>query len=252
MNSSATIIANSAPHLKNRALTLSHGWLANQKRTQYILDLISLALGTNSTLITPNYCMKSKILLLSVVTIGGLLTPVTSLFAQGTAFTYQGRLNDNGQPANGSYDLTFALFGDSNGGSQVGNTVTNAGTGVSSGLFTATLDFGPGVFTGTNLWLEVAVRANGSAGGYTTLSPRQPVLPTPYAIMASTANSLSGTLPATNLSGVVGNDQLANSSLTVNAGTGLAGGGTVALGGSTTLSNAGLLSIDGEFHAVLP
>ena len=30
--------------------------------------------------------------------------------AQGTAFTYQGRLNDNGAPANGIYDLQFRIY----------------------------------------------------------------------------------------------------------------------------------------------
>jgi hypothetical protein len=190
--------------------------------------------------------MKRSFRFLSLFIISALFTTVTSAFAQGTAFTYQGRLNDNSQPANGSYDLTFTLFSASNGGSQVGNTFTNAATPVASGLFTATLDFGSGVFTGSNLWLEVAVRTNGSAGGYTTLTPRQPILPTPYAILANTANNLAGPLPATNLSGTVGNDQLANSSLTVNAGPGLIGGGTVPLGSSITLSNDGLLSITGN------
>src|SRR5712672_3512617 len=132
--------------------------------------------------------MKRDFRFLYLLIISALFTTVTSAFAQGTAFTYQGRLNDNGQPANGSYDLTFTLFGANNGGSQVGNTFTNAATPVALGLFTATLDFGAGMFTGANLWLEVAVRTNGSAGGYTTLSPRQPILPTPYAILANTAN----------------------------------------------------------------
>ena len=31
-------------------------------------------------------------------------------FAQGTAFTYQGRLNDAANPANGVYDLRFAIY----------------------------------------------------------------------------------------------------------------------------------------------
>ena len=31
-------------------------------------------------------------------------------FAQGTALTYQGRLNAGGTPASGIYDLTFTLF----------------------------------------------------------------------------------------------------------------------------------------------
>ena len=39
-----------------------------------------------------------------------LLATVNALQAQGTAFTYQGRLNDGGSPATGNYDLTFALY----------------------------------------------------------------------------------------------------------------------------------------------
>ena len=41
----------------------------------------------------------------------------------------------------------------------------------------------------------------------------------------------------------VTNGMLANSSLTVKAGTGLSGGGAVSLGGSITLNNAGVLSV---------
>jgi hypothetical protein len=51
----------------------------------------------------------------------------------------------------------------------------------------------------------------------------------------------NGTLSIAN--GGVSNAMLANSSLTVKAGTGLSGGGAVALGGSTTLSNTGVLSV---------
>ena len=39
-------------------------------------------------------------------------------FAQGTAFTYQGRLQNNGSPASGTYNLTFSLFNVSNGGTR--------------------------------------------------------------------------------------------------------------------------------------
>ena len=39
--------------------------------------------------------------------------------AQTTAFTYQGRLTDGGTPANGNYDLQFALWDSSSGGSQM-------------------------------------------------------------------------------------------------------------------------------------
>src|ERR1039458_9475610 len=51
--------------------------------------------------------------------------------------------------------------------------------------------------------------------------------PTPYSIFANSASNLLGTLPASRVTGVVGNSQLANNSITVNAGAGLTGGGTV-------------------------
>jgi hypothetical protein len=43
--------------------------------------------------------------------------------------------------------------------------------------------------------------------------------------------------------GSIANDKLTNSSVTVTAGTGLSGGGTVSLGGSITLTNAGITSL---------
>lgn len=118
--------------------------------------------------------------------------------AQGTAFTYQGHLSDTGRPANGGYDLTFTLFGSDGGGTAVADTLTNSPTAVSNGLFTVVLDFGANVFNGQPRWLEIAVRTNGSTESYTTLSPRQALTATPYAI---TASNLSGTLPASQLSG---------------------------------------------------
>ena len=51
-----------------------------------------------------------KTLLLIAAALCSLFTAVNPAFAQGTAFTYQGRLNNNGSPANGSYDLAFTLF----------------------------------------------------------------------------------------------------------------------------------------------
>src|SRR5437016_2665311 len=65
---------------------------------------------------------------------------VHSAFAQGTAFTYQGLLQAGANPANGIYDLRFALYDAPAGGSAVGGSLTNTATGVSNGLFIATLD----------------------------------------------------------------------------------------------------------------
>ena len=82
-------------------------------------------------------------------------------FAQGTVFTYQGALNDQGARANGTYDLTFTLYDSTNvPGSAVAGPITNAAVAVSNGLFTAQLDFG-NVFDGNARWLQIGVRTNG-------------------------------------------------------------------------------------------
>lgn len=101
----------------------------------------------------------------------GLLGGVTWAVAQGTAFTYQGKLTDGGQPAHGLFDFRFAIFDSAGGGSAVGGPLTNSAVAVSNGLFTTALDFGGGVFTGEASWLEIVVRTNG-AGGFVALSPR--------------------------------------------------------------------------------
>jgi hypothetical protein len=126
-----------------------------------------------------------------------------SVFAQGSAFTYQGRLNDGGQPARGTYDFRFRLVADESGATAKGGSadeVLASGVAVSNGTFTATLDFGAGAFCGSALWLEIGVRTNGS-DNYTTLAPLQAITPAPYAIMASSASNLLGTLPISQLSG---------------------------------------------------
>ncbi|MBI3850306.1 MAG: hypothetical protein HY298_08465 [Verrucomicrobia bacterium] len=143
----------------------------------------------------------------AIIAITWLLSGATQIRAQGTAFTYQGRLADTGSPANGNYDLRFTVYDSTNSpGTIIAGPLTNAPTVVSNGLFTVKLDFGASVFTGAARWLEIAVRTNGS-GAFATLTPRQHLTPTPYAIYAGGANAagISGTLPATTLNGTYTN-----------------------------------------------
>ena len=145
--------------------------------------------------------------ILKLIAIAGLLSAIgLSAHAQGTAFTYQGRLINNGSPATGSYDFRFRLASDPLGNTYIGGTVLTNGLAVTNGLFLATLDFA-GTFTGNTYWLEVDVRTNG-AGGYTVLSPLQAVTPTPYAIFANTASNVSGTVSAAQISGAVASANL--------------------------------------------
>jgi hypothetical protein len=180
--------------------------------------------------------MKTKIrfLLLALACFAG----VHQLSAQGTAFTYQGRLNNGGSPASGVYDFRFKLYVDPFGNTQVGTSYLTNAVPTTNGLFVTTIDFGAGIFTGTTNWLEVDVRTNGG-GGYTILNPFQELTPTPYAIFAETASNLSGTLSAAQLGGTILNSSLPaspNFSGTVTAASGFAGDGT-----GVTNVNAALL-----------
>jgi hypothetical protein len=136
-----------------------------------------------------------------------------------TAFTYQGRLNALGQAASGVYDFRFILYSADVGGNQVGNIVTIPSVTVSSGLFATVLDFGAGAFDGNPRWLDIAVRTNGGVD-FTPLTPRQALSPTPYAIYSANANqaqtaaSLTGPLPANQLSGTISTATLADGSVT--------------------------------------
>ncbi|TWT42412.1 hypothetical protein RAS1_35440 [Phycisphaerae bacterium RAS1] len=99
------------------------------------------------------------------------------------AFLYQGRLVDDGSPADGSYDFQFTLFDAATAGSPIGSTVSLTAVAVNDGLFTVSLDFSESPFAGDARWLEIAVRPAG-VGAYATLSPRQPLSPAPYSIYA--------------------------------------------------------------------
>jgi len=123
-----------------------------------------------------------------------------STFAQGTAFTYQGVLNDQGAPANGTYDLQFNLFTLPAGGAPIGPLLTTNDLAISNGLFVVTLDFGASVFTGAPRWLEIRVRPGASAV-FTNVEPRQALLPAPYAIYSGRMNAagLIGTIAASNI-----------------------------------------------------
>ena len=161
---------------------------------------------------------------------------LSTVHAQGTAFTYQGQLVSGGAPANGSYDLTFTLFDAGADGDLIAGPLTNSATAVSNGLFTVTLDFGAGVFTGTTYWLEIAVETNGGSG-FTTLAPRQQVTPTPYAIFANTASNVLGTVSSAGLAGEYGNVVTLD-----NPGNSISGTFT---GDGTGVANVDALTLDG-------
>lgn len=95
---------------------------------------------------------------------------------QAEQFSYQGYLELNGQPANGSFPMAFKLFDAASGGNQIGSTLNSLGIEVTGGAFGVLLGW-PSAFTGNQLWLETSV--NGQ-----TITPREKIVAAPVAQFA--------------------------------------------------------------------
>ena len=184
---------------------------------------------------------------------GGTVTAVTVL-SPGSGYTSAPTVAIAAPPAN----VTSVTYWSNDGTSVAGSEPSAAvSVSVNNGVFTVVLgdtavpnmDAIPAsIFAQSNLALKIWF--NDGTNGWAALSPVQSLTPAPYAVVALNAGSLTGTLPVTQLSGAVSNAQLAESTITITAGIGLSGGGVVALGGSTTLNNDGLVSIIGNSDIV--
>lgn len=109
----------------------------------------------------------------------------------GSAFTYQGRLDRNGTPANGVFDFEFSLFDQATSGNRIGPVLKVNDLPVSDGVFTTELDFGPGAFNGDPRWLKIRVRRGSSTGNRTLLQPRQAITGVPYSFHAKSSSNAS-------------------------------------------------------------
>jgi N-acetylneuraminic acid mutarotase len=184
--------------------------------------------------------------LLAVVLTSFLLA--SPCIGQGsTAFTYQGRLNASGTPANGSFDFRFTFHNTAQGGSTIAGPLFESSATVTKGLFTVTLDPGSDVFNGDPRWLEIGVRNSGAGGGYTTLSPRQEFTATPYSVFSALPMGPQGPAGPQGLIGSTGSQgvsgpQGAPGSSTLGA---LASGVSVSspVGGDTSLISQGFQQI---------
>jgi hypothetical protein len=161
---------------------------------------------------TPTFQQLVRLLMVALV----LMSGAELIFAQTTSFTYQGRLTDGGTPANGSYDLQFALWDSLSGGTQIGSTQTVSGVSVSAGIFTVTLDFAANAFPGANRFLEIGARPAGG-GSFTLLTPRQQITSTPYAVRSLGSTSADGLSSACVGCVAVGNGGTGATSFSANA-----------------------------------
>jgi endosialidase-like protein len=152
----------------------------------------------------------SKRLVLTFVSLFIMCVAVMQAEAQQTDFSYQGKLTDNGSPANGNYDLQFDLWDAPTGGNQVSPKKTLANIPVTNGVFTVTVDFGAGIFNGGLKFMEVAARPSGT-GPYTVLSPRQQITSTPYAVRSLNTATADLATNAQQLAGVAATEYVRNS-----------------------------------------
>jgi len=120
---------------------------------------------------------RFALLLAALSMLGGVATQE----ARAAEITYQGQLRNAGDAYTGFADLEFRLYDQLSGGVQVGSTVSRPGWPLEDGLFQVELDFGAGVFDGTDRYIEVRVDG-------TPLLPRQPLNAVPVAAFALDGN----------------------------------------------------------------
>jgi hypothetical protein len=124
-----------------------------------------------------------------------------SAYAQqsSTAFTYQGFLKDNNNPANAKYDLQFTLYDAPTGGNPIGNPVVIDDLEITNGLFTVEIDFGINPFSsGQRRWIQIGIRPFNSTRPFIPLDPRIELTPVPYAIYAQKAKDAENAQNARN------------------------------------------------------
>jgi hypothetical protein len=176
--------------------------------------------------------------------------------AVGLGFTYQGTLDEGGVPADGEYDLEFTLTDEI--GTVMAGPICMDNVMVVEGVFTVDLDFGA-QFYGDARELEIAVRAGGALGdcglgGYTTLSPRQKLNATPYALGLRLPFSGSQTINGDAFS-ILNSSTLDNDTAIHGVVGGLGAFGFVDLAGirgeSNASTGAGVLGISDQYVGVV-
>ena len=128
------------------------------------------------------------------------------VYGQGNAFSFQGKLNDGTNPANGRYDLEFKLFDAVAGGTQIGPTVARPNTILINGVFSVVLDFGAQAFQNPNsIYIEIAVKPFGSPNAFTILGPRQQLTVVPFASRAQNSTNADISQNSLQLGGLAAN-----------------------------------------------
>ena len=101
---------------------------------------------------------------------------------------YQGKItDDNGNPIASSVSITFTIYDDATGGSNLWDE-THASVTPADGLVHVQLgsqfSFGSSLFNGSDLWLGINVNSDGE------MTPRLRIVSVPYAIYSNNSGNL--------------------------------------------------------------
>ena len=123
-----------------------------------------------------------------MVMILAIILGTSPVFAVPGLINYQGKLTDSGgNPLDGVFSMTFLLYSASSDGSSLWNETQSVS--VTDGIYSIELGsvspFPAGLFDNAALYLEVVI-------GDETLSPRQPLTSTAFAMKAADADTLDG------------------------------------------------------------
>jgi hypothetical protein len=122
----------------------------------------------------------------------GMRTPLAAAPIVPETISYQGRLLDHsGNPVDGTLVITFRIYTAPSGGTA--RLTYNTAVPVNQGLFNVQIPVDEGIFDGQALWLGVQVE-----GDAQEMTPRQPLLPAPYAFSLRPGATISASLPSGN------------------------------------------------------
>lgn len=105
----------------------------------------------------------------------------------GNGLTYQGQVKKDGLPLSDTADFRFTLWDAASAGTADPDVSTKPAVSVVNGLFTVTLDFGPGAFEGSARFLAIEVRHPAGSGSFVPMGARQAITAAPYALYALSA-----------------------------------------------------------------
>ncbi|MCA9442711.1 MAG: hypothetical protein H6751_04460 [Candidatus Omnitrophica bacterium] len=135
--------------------------------------------------------MKFQTMLMITSILFSTLRPVLAAELLGPGFTYQGRYEVGEVPLDGTVDLYFSLWDAPTGGNRIGEVQQRPGVAIVDGTFNTIVnseeEFGPDAFIGESRWLEIWVCDTPGCTTPEVLTPRQPIMSTPYSAWARSA-----------------------------------------------------------------